>query len=142
MKLQPLYVHRPLIQSDDFVAHYLKQGSPSIDPSKLHVTICYSVNPVDWESFEPNSKVLSINPFHRRISHLGKMLVMEFKSGTFQKRHNDFTRNGASWDFPSYRPHISLFETEEPNFFQLKPFRGILRFGPEQFEELDDERVN
>ena len=134
-----LYVKRDLINPQELIEHFAKLGAPKLEDN-LHCTVCYSSTPVEWEYFTPLMDKTPVPYADRKISLLGdNMLVLEFESGKLTKDHDRFIRLGASWDYPSYRPHISLFKSDFPRMFQFQPFLGPLILGPEIFEEIKED---
>lgn len=144
-----LYVRRDLLNADEFRAWAKAQGFETTLPDgDLHVTITYSKQPVDWMQmgtpWDGNDKgELIVQPGGARIVEpLGDKgaVVLLFASLAISWRHEEMIRNGASHDFPEYQPHVTISYATPAglDLKQVEPFRGALHFGPEIFEELDD----
>ena len=140
-----LYVSRKVTNVAEITAWAKGQGIADL-VDDLHVTITYSRTPVDWikmgDNWSDNGKGgITIAPGGPRVVEpLGGMAaVLMFASSSLGWRHEEMIRNGASWDWPDYQPHISL--TKEPvDLSAVEPYRGKIELGPEIFEEIDPER--
>lgn len=137
---QPLYVSRRLKNTRDLVRWAESQGVTIDDPDKLHVTVVYSRQPVDWfAAGDAWSGELRITPGGARaIERLGSAVVLRFASSELQWRWQQWRDLGASWDFPDYKPHVTLTYDDALDLDLIEPYRGELVFGPEIFEEPRD----
>lgn len=148
---RPLYVHRKLLNSADLIAWAKAQGiATTIDGSDMHVTIAFSRQPIDWLKVEANDwneekdGTLVINPggprLVERLGKNGEALVLLFGSSRLAWRHEQIRNAGASWDWPEYQPHVTIsYNAPDIDVDAIEPYRGVLRFGPEIFEPLDDD---
>jgi hypothetical protein len=144
-----LYVRRNLINAQEFIAWAKAQGFTStLAAGDLHVTIAYSRQPLDWlkveSAWDGEDGTLTVPPGGARlVEPLGDKgaVVLLFNSSTLAWRHEHIRHAGASFDFENYQPHVTI-SYETPDGFDLskvEPFRGKLIFGPEIFEEVDDD---
>ena len=63
---------------------------------------------------------------------------MQTASSALTARWQEFRDAGASWDFPGYRPHISItYDGAALDLSKVAPFMGQLIFGPEVFAEVN-----
>lgn len=139
----PLYVSRKLLNADAVLRWARAAGIKDLEPAgELHVTICYSRAPVDWlamgQPWDEKVEVGAGGP--RLIMVLGESsVVLAFAANSLQYRHDEFRREGASWDYEKYIPHVTLSKTgiSEEERAAITPYQGVLVFGPELFEELD-----
>jgi phage-related protein (TIGR01555 family) len=141
-----LYVSRKVTNGAEILAWAKAQGFESTVPAeKLHVTIAYSRNPVDWMQISETwtgerDGTLTVAPGGARlIDQFGEgAVVLLFNSSELAWRHVSINEDtGATWDWPEYQPHITF--TYEPGSVDLKaiePYRGKIEFGPEIFEEI------
>ena len=148
-KPRALYVRRNLLNAADLVAWAKDNGfSSTLSAADMHVTVLYSRKPVDpiamgedgWGmSSDGGIKVLSGPRALERFD--GGAVVLQFASSALSYRHEDMIRRGASHDFPDYLPHVTLTYNAPADFDidAIKPFAGELRFGPEIFENLDED---
>lgn len=143
-----LYVRRDLLNGGDLVKWAKAQGFKStLEPSDMHVTITFSRRPVDWmkmgESWSGDNKgELVVKPGGARmVEKLGaSAVVLLFACSELSWRHEDMVHNGASFDFDQYQPHVTISYAGAPaDLTKVEPYRGELRFGPEIFEELDED---
>lgn len=150
---EPLYVSRPVLNADDLVEWAKSQGlSSMLLPDDLHVTVCYSKEPLVWDDVpetEETVRVPALDEFKpgtepvRKIEMFGKehnVLVIQLESDDLHSRWQQFCDAGASYDFPEYKPHISitykgggLGEAVKT----LEPYRGEIILGPERFKPID-----
>lgn len=143
-----LYVSRKLLNASDLIEWAKEQGFVStLAAEDMHVTITYSRTPVDWMAMGDNwsdngEGGLTVAAGGARVVEpLGDRgaVVLLFSSSAISWRHEDMVRNGASHDFGQYQPHVTI-TYEKPDDLDLsnvEPFRGVLEFGPEIFEEID-----
>lgn len=137
-----LYVSRNLTNADAFIAWAKAQGfAKTIPASELHVTVAFSKRKVDWTKIVPDAEPLVIKASkNRSVEPLGTegAVVMLFNSPELQARWKAIRDAGASWDYPSYRPHISItYDGGDIDIDTVEPFPGELRFGPEVFAEIE-----
>lgn len=153
-----LYVSRPLPKgsAERLHAWAVAQGLPNVVPPDLmHVTVAHSKAEVDTAKVTPESTLMDIPTDSRWIGRLGKdgaAVVMQFYSKDLQDRFRQFIGAGASWDFPSYMPHITLSydapppapakDNEVPSsldvWSMLDAPRDPLQLGPEVWAKSND----
>jgi len=134
----PLYVSRKLKNVAAIAAYARKHGITADDD--LHVTVLYSRKPVDpfkmGASWNETLTIAEGGP--RKIEKLGDKVVLRFHSDDIQWRHDQMIREGASHDYPEFRPHLSLGDAEGVDIEAIdEPYQGELIFGPELFEPLE-----
>lgn len=145
-----LYVQRKLLNAAEFIAWAKEQGFETTTPAgDIHVTIAFSRKPVDWMKAGENwnsdkNGNLTVQPGGARlVEKLGDKgaVVLLFNSSELTWRHEGIRREaGASWDFPDYQPHVTItYAGGDLDLSKVEPYRGKLQFGPEIFEELDDD---
>lgn len=143
-----LYVRRDLLNGDDLVAWAKGQGfATALTPDDMHVTITFSRRPVDWMKMgeawgaDANGELVIKPGGPRLVERLGpSAVVLLFASAELSWRHDDMVQAGASFDFDQYQPHVTISYTGAPeDLTKIEPYRGELRFGPEVFEELDED---
>lgn len=135
-----LYVYRPLLNADEFIEWAKSVGfKTTLKPEEMHVTIAFSREPVEWNKFKPEEFIFNIRGGKRSLEQFdGGATVMQFESERLKDRWDEFKAGGASWDFPDYKSHITIsYKAENMNVSKLEPYRGMLRFGPEVFKEVD-----
>jgi ADP-ribose pyrophosphatase YjhB (NUDIX family) len=145
---KPLYVRRDLLNAADLVAWAKRAGIPNIvAPSEMHVTVCYSRAPVDWMAIgnDYRDTVIVGKGGPRALARFGKtdakVAVLAFASSDLEWRHREMIERGASFDYTTYRPHVTIGLNLPPDFDldAVEPYQGALRFGPEVFQEIDDD---
>lgn len=145
---KPLYVSRSVINGEEILNHFKEQlpACPLLTPDDLHITLCYSKTPVVWDNIHKGvpDKVNIVSRDKRKIELFGKdgeCLVMVCPCDELEDRHNHMRNMGASYDY-EYHPHITLscgFDSKGYKMEDIKPFRGVIRLGPEKFEALDQD---
>jgi len=153
MQPKSLYVRRNVTNAKEIIAWAKAQGfSTTLNADDMHVTVCYSKEPVDWlsvgEDWTGNEKgEVVVGPGGPRVvekwatrNGKGDVVVLQFSSSALQYRHMDLKARGASWDFPEYIPHISItYDPGDVDVDDVEPYRGKIVLGPEIFEEIDDD---
>lgn len=145
-----LYVQRKLLNAGEFVRWAKEQGfAEPLEAGDLHVKICYSRKPVDWLSVgsawnEDEKGNLTVPAGGARIVEpLGDKgaVVLLFNSSALSWRHEELVRKGASHDFDEYQPHVTITYAKpaDLDLDGIEPFRGKLVFGPEIFQEVDED---
>jgi phage-related protein (TIGR01555 family) len=144
-----LYVQRKLLNGAAFLKWAKEEGFESTVPAdELHVTVLYSRAHVDWlkmgSGWESDEKgQLRVPPGGARIVEpLGDKgaVVLLFSSSQLSWRHEEMVRQGASHDFDAYQPHVTItYAGSGVDLDAVEPYRGELLFGPEIFEEVDDD---
>jgi hypothetical protein len=109
----------------------------------MHVTQAFSRTPVDWMTMGSAPADVTVPAGGPRVVEpLGDKgaVVLLFRSPQLEARHADMMANGASWDFPSYQPHVTITYQMPEGFdvSKVTPFAGELQFGPEVFTEVVD----
>lgn len=143
---RPLYVFRQLLNAGDLIDWARSQGFVTTMPAdELHVTVTYSKRPVNWfgmGQFGSSTGELIVAPGGPRLVERlgdGEAVALLFQSPDLQWRHREMRDAGASWDHPSYLPHVTLsYEAGDVDLSKVKPYQGRLVFGPEQFEAIQD----
>lgn len=142
---RPLYVHRRLVNASDLIEWAKGQGFTSlIEPDDLHVTIAYSKKRVNWfaiDAFGSYREKLIVGPGGARLVERmgdGSAVALCFQSPDLQWRHREIIEAGASWDYPSFIPHITLtYDASAVDLAKVQPYQGRLIFGPETFETIE-----
>lgn len=142
-----LYVRRQLLNTSEFVRWASDQGFRAITPSEqLHVTVMFSRTPVDWikmrSDWSSDSRGrLTIPPGGPRVvEKLGESaVVLTFWSDALTWRNQSMRENGAVHSHEEYISHVTIsHESQQIDISKVVPFQGELRFGPEVFEEVDE----
>lgn len=137
-----LYVRRNLLNADRFVAWAKAAGYPTtLPPEEIHVTVCYSKGLVDWAKFSPDTQGMIVKGGDRTVRPLGGdgAVVLGFSSDALTQRNAAFREDGATWDHPSYQPHVTItYKGEGVDPTKVEPFAEDLHFGPEVFEEIKE----
>lgn len=140
-----LYVSRKVLNAQAIWNWAQSQGYKDLlPPNDLHVTICYSTKPVDWmamgQPWEETIEIPAGGP--RMVETFGEgAQVLLFASSSLKWRHDEFVREGASWDHAEYQPHITLTYTKRESETAVQPYTGKIVFGPEIFEEIKTDAI-
>ena len=134
--IKTLYVCRNVLNTKDFIKFYDSQGL-KLD-NALHVTLCYSTTKLDWNSLsKPERNIIQVNnSVLRKHDLFGKKLVLKLNLSSLIVRHKEFRKQGASFDFPVYQPHISLTDSDKTSVNKIKPYNGKILLGAEIYEEI------
>lgn len=138
---QTLYVHRPLLNTAQLMEWAKAQGfSSTLEQDDFHVTVCFSREKLDWNAVPPTeTEVIAIGG-KREIHKFGKAIVLTFESVELQDRHEEFMDAGASFDFPDYRPHVTItYAGTDFDISGIEPYDDELVFGPEEFSPVKED---
>jgi hypothetical protein len=137
-----LYVSRLVKNADEIGDWFRAQGMETVSaPGDMHVTVAYSKSEVDWagiESYEDDVEVPE--GMKRSVEPLGDKgaVVLKFQSPALERRWSEFLKAGATWNHPSYEPHVTLTYKASPGAVFL-PYPGPIVLGPERFAEVTDD---
>jgi phage gp29-like protein len=141
----PLYIQRKVVNVAAIKAWAEAQGLTLVDD--LHVTQLYSREPVDWFAmgegwtYTGDEKGrMKVKPGGvRKVERFGDdSIVLAFKSDDLEYRHRSMIERGASHDFESYVPHITIAKDPDKavDLDAIEPYIGEIVLGPELFEEI------
>ena len=137
-QVAPLYAGFPLsAMSEDALAGWAAANG-FVLPYWPHVTVAYSKTPVDWRDAQRMSEGLVVPPGGRRIEQFGDDVVLCLECDALQKRWQHYRDLGASWDFPSYQPHVTLMRNTklEPWMREQLVYDEPITLGPEKLDVI------
>lgn len=138
-----LYVHRPLVNADALIAWARAAGfKTTLAADDMHATIAYSKAPVDWDALDPEEDPITVAPGARQVTPLGDegAIVLKFTSPDLQARWKEFGDAGATWDYPTFQPHVTIsYDAGDVDLAKVTPFDLPLEFGPETFGEVQSD---
>jgi len=140
---ETLYINRPLLNGDEIIAWASREGfTKLIPPADLHVTIAFSKKPVSWADVPSDRQQVIVLGGYREVEKFEKgAVVLRFKSKALHDRWKEVQSHGASWDWPGFKPHITL--TYEPpdglDIDTIRPYTGTLAFGPERWAKVKED---
>lgn len=82
-------------------------GAENLEAAKdFHITTTYSKAPVDI----PLTKIkpFTLDPAYFEYEQFGDLLVLRVKHKVLNELWQKAKDLGASWDFPTYKPHITI----------------------------------
>lgn len=132
-----LLVKRKLINSDDLVFWAKLNGFPTTIPEDdMHVTVAFSKNPLEWP--EPDTNNVVVAGGSREMALFGEgAKVLCFESIELQTRWQILKDLGATWDYGSYVPHVTITYADANDRSSVYAYAGVLIFGPEEFSEIN-----
>lgn len=137
----PLYVSRRVKNADDIMDRAKSQGFESVvNKDDLHVTIAFSREPVARSAVKRDGSRLTVIGGNRAIEPLGDdgAIVLKIESDALQKRWREFIGAGASWDYESYQPHVTItYSGGDIDLDKVEPYGGDIVFLGEKYEDLD-----
>ncbi len=141
--IDPIYIYRPVGFHGSMVLYDYALSLGIEEPlMDMHVTLAYSRTPVDWDKpeFQMDPRPLTISGGERALAKFnGGAVVLEVESRALSQRWAQFVMAGASWDFPDYRPHITLGYDEGLSVEGEQALMVEIPFGPEIREWIDTE---
>lgn len=141
-KERRLYVNRAVLNAGEIIAWAKNQGFETcLPPEEMHVTVCYSKTAFNPKGLKPDTNKLNIAGGKRELAEFGPdkdTVVLVFDSPELQTDHDMYRKAGASFDFPEYRPHISLTLKKPQKLAVQKiiPYDGIISLGPEKWDDI------
>jgi hypothetical protein len=144
----PLYASRPLTKAsaDAIRAWAASQGFKTTLPAEdLHVTVAYSREPMDGSAMKPAADTLTVTGGERTVEPLGDegAVVLKFKSPDMQARWQAYRDAGASWDYESYTPHVTItYDGKGVDLSKVEPYAGPIELGPERQEPLNVDKAD
>lgn len=143
-KPAPLYASRPVTNAQAIIDWAVSQGFKSTLPaSDLHVTVAYSRDAMDGSAVPAGAKSLTVAAGKRTVEPLGDegAVVLKFASDDMQARWKQYRDAGASWDYESYTPHITItYDGKGVDLSKVKPYAGPIELGPEKQEALNENK--
>jgi len=132
-----IYVRRDVVDHDHIRRWFENQGL-KVDGG-MHCTIAYSRRPILWSMVPPRKDTI-VERGHR-MGRLGSdgALVMFIDTRPGLGLHGEWLRfmhAGASYDFDSYRPHITICYQPKVKVADIKPYPGIFELGPQIYETI------
>lgn len=143
-----LYVRRDLLNKAELDAWAKRVGFTTTTDTP-HVTLIHSRAPIDWMKAgadfwggEKDGKLVVGEGGPRLVEQFDKgAVVLLFASSALSYRHEEIKRAGAASDYADFQPHVTITYQLPPgmDLRTLEPYRGQLVFGPEIFEEVNDD---
>ena len=142
-KKRPLYVNRRVKNAADIIAWAKLQGFKSTLPAEdIHVTQVYSKAPMDWAEAGDSFDRIRASGDKRKVAKLGDKgaVVLHFDNPDLRRRWQQIRDAGASWDYESYNPHLTIsYDAGDLDLSKVEPYRGPIELGPERYEPLDED---
>lgn len=132
-----VYANFPVV-NEDTIRSWVSSAFPrkTQTTDRLHVTVCYSSADVDLKQVSGRKGFILSGSVSRKLKLLGDESVAIVLSPKENKRFVDtwqmFRDAGASWDFPSYIPHITLgkeWRFSQAQLDKIEAFPGSISFG-------------
>lgn len=135
----PMYASYPVENGEDIVAWAEAQGIRDIIPAeKMHITVAYSRDPVDTRDLPP-ARAAAVEDDGRSVQLLGEDgdIVLMVTSPDLMARWATIKDAGASYDYESYRPHITIsYGAKDVDISDVEPYDGPIQLGEEEIEDL------
>lgn len=131
------YICRPLLNSDEVLDWAESQGIGNLlSWQDIHVTVAYSRRPVETTLSILPREILLIGK--RAVKRMGSVIALQFESPVLLARFQELRELGATWDYPSYIPHVTVSKGDPGLILEkIEPYRGSLVFGEEIMEILE-----
>ncbi|MCA0204290.1 MAG: thermonuclease family protein [Proteobacteria bacterium] len=136
----PLYASRAVSNPGALVEWAKAQGFTNLlAADDLHVTTAFSRDPV---AAPTSDSPVTVSDFGqpKRLGDEGA-IVLPITGASARRLQEDWQKYrdaGASWDFPSYQPHITLtYDLGDVDLAQVEPFTGTLTLDGETQAPLD-----
>jgi PBSX family phage portal protein len=143
---QPIYLDRPVTNAAAIIAWAKGQGfQTTVQAHDMHVTIAHSQDSVHWKSVSPSTDTLEIKNGLRVVAPLGVKgaVVLLISSPELQQRFEQLSKMGATSDFPSYVPHITLtYEPGDLDLAKVVPYQGVIELGAERIADPNLDKMH
>lgn len=138
-----LYAHRP-VKNAEAIREWAKQQGfkTTLPPEDMHVTVAFSKEPVEWSKITDHSAsdiTQDAGSEGRSVEKLGDKgaVVLKFGSQALAERWQQLRDVGASWDYDSFQPHITItYDAGDVDLDKVQPYDGPLEFGGEVLGEI------
>lgn len=135
-----LYVSRPVANAKEILKWAKDQGiTDLIKSDEMHVTIAFSKKKVAWDDFKVNDKSIDVSLENAKVEKLWDAIVIKFENKDLAKDWKKYVDGGASWDFETYQPHISVSYTADQDISKVGSYSGKVSFGWEVMAEIQKE---
>lgn len=138
----PLYVNRPVLNAAAIADWARSQGIPvTVPPEEMHVTLAYSTEPVDVANAPPRTDPVGGSTM-ATIAKMGDAIVLELPAdfASLSEEHQAYRDAGASYDFPQYRPHITLaYDMPRVTVGDGDAYTGAIELGPQDQRQLRED---
>jgi SAM-dependent methyltransferase len=104
-----------------------------VAPADMHATTVYSRRP--FKGYKPRAQSVIVKP--ERLKLFGNTLVLTLESDVLKQQYEQARSLGASWDYETYEPHVTLCTEFYGTVDALRPPSFMLRLGNEYIEPLD-----
>ena len=134
MAFLSLQIGRNLVRTAAFDVWVASCGFDDTAVSEAHTTLAYSKAPVDWENpvFSPRLNTVTCEEGERFFEILDRgVLFLRFESKELNARWYELVQAGASWDYPDFKPHITLSKSFSVVPPELRSDQGLITLGPE-----------
>lgn len=141
--VRSLYISRPILNAEDIIAWAKSQGFKTTLPAEeMHVTVAYSTKAVDWREVGIEKGTFVNVGGARSVEALGAQgaVVLKFTDDELRKRWGEIRDVGASWDYNSYKPHVTIsYAGSGVDIKSVQPYDGPIYLGPEKRATVNDE---
>lgn len=137
-----LYINRPIMNAEDIIAWAKAQGFVATLPAEdMHVTVAFSKKPVDWNMVGLDKETFVSAGGPRSVEALGDAgaIVLKFADESLRARWGAIRDMGASWDYDSYKPHITISYSGGVDLANVIPYDGPIYLGAEKRAPVNDD---
>ena len=135
-----LYVSRSVENAKEILKWAKDQGiTDLIKADEMHVTIAFSKKKVAWDDFKVNDKSIDVSLENAKVEKLWDAIVIKFENKDLAKDWKKYVDGGASWDYETYMPHISVSYKADQDISKVGSYSGKVSFGWEVMAEIQKE---
>jgi len=117
---------------------YINQGIEVIPEDELHCTIAYSKKDFEYTLSKEDIYIPESSSKLEKLGDAGA-IVLKIYSQELQDRFNRCINAGATYDYPSYKPHITISYSEVDNLENIKQPDFDIILGDEYTNELEED---
>lgn len=110
-------------------------GDVKVNGHDLHTTVCYSRVAIDIKKIGRGAPFILPGNNKRKLKLLGSALVIALDDGEareLESKWDEFRRAGATWDFPTFNPHVTIDPDSSLTLAQIKTlpvYNGPIVYG-------------
>lgn len=139
-----VYAECPVLNGKDLHKWIASICPTPMPANKLHSTVAYSRESVDLSKIHPNRPFVLKPSRNRKLKKLGDAVALVFpenEARTLYDIWSMFRNAGASWDFPSFVPHVSIsynWSVDQGELDLINAYEGPIKFGVYKIEPIED----
>ena len=118
-----LYTSRKVTNGSDILERAKNQGIKDlVNKNDLHVTIAFSKKKMNRSDLVVDSEKMDFDLQDAKLEKLGDAIVIKFTNKQLKAGWQKYIDLGASWDYETYMPHISVSYNNDQDISNMDNF--------------------